>query len=253
VSTSAWLEPWSGKITVVASPSAVSGSVRTGSGSYSAQTAAAPSLAARRRPFANDTDDTGDTTGTPAGNIGGAGETGLFDPNGYCEPITVAYFDREEGPEAPQAIVDFSPQPEDAPTILALCFEANVVTYNQTAEVTAGSSAVLGAGRTARNINLLTSTGAEVDAGWIAMGLGNANNFLLDGVPGQVTPRNQLFGLPVTGFWVANFVNSAAAPGLLANYSLLSKHRASRTARSVIVVNEGIAGETITPTGFAAS
>jgi hypothetical protein len=216
-------------------------------------TSASPSLAARRRPFANDTDDTGDTTGTPAGNIGGAGETGLFDPNGYCEPINVAYYDREEGPEAPTPIVDFSPQPENAPTVLSLCFEANVVTFNQTAEVTAGASAVLGATRTARNINLTTASGADVNAGWIAMHLGNLNNFLLDGLPTQATPRNQLFGLPVTGFWVANFVNANAAPGVLANYSLLSKHRASRTAQSVIVVNEGIAGETITPTGFAAS
>jgi hypothetical protein len=112
---------------------------------------------------------------------------------------------------------------------------------------------VLGASRTARNINLLTASGTEVSAGWINMHLGNTANFLLDGLPGQVTPRNQLFGLPVTGFWVANFVNANAGPGLLANYSLLSKHRASRTAQSVIVVNEGIAGETITPTGFAAS
>ena len=211
-------------------------------------TSAVPALAARRRPFANDTDDSPE--GTAVGNIS---DTALFDPNGYCEPITVAYFDREEGPEAPLPVVDFSPQPENAPTTLSLCYEANVVTFNQTAEVTAGASAVLGAGRTARNINLTTASGADVTAGWIAMGLGNLNNFLLDGLPAQVTPRNQLFGLPVTGFWVANFVNANAAPGVLANYSLLSKHRSSRTARSVIVTNEGVAGETITPTGFAAS
>ena len=213
---------------------------------------AAPSLAARRRPFANDADDAGDATGTPPGNIG-TGETGLFDPTGYCEPITVAYFDREEGPEAPAPIVDFSPQPEGEDVTLSLCYEANVVTFNQEAEVTAGASSVLGARKTARNINLLQAGGAEVTAGWIAMGLGNNLNFLLDGTAAQVTPRNQLFGLPTTGFWAANFVNAAAAPGQLANYSLLSKHRSSRTALSVLVTNEGVAGETITPTGFAAS
>lgn len=216
-------------------------------------TSTTPSLLARRRPFFNDSDDSGDSTGSPAGNIG-AGETGLFDPNGYCEPITIAYFDREEGPEAPSPVVDFSPQPEDAPTVLSLCFEANVVTFNQTAEVTAGASAVLGATRVARNINLTTADGTDVEAGWIAMGLGDADNFLLDGVENAGSaPRNQLFGLPATGFWVANFVNANAAPGVLANYSLLSKHRASRTALSVLVVNEGSTGEIITPTGFAAS
>jgi hypothetical protein len=191
--------------------------------------------AGRRRPFANDSDDSGDTTGTPAGNVG-TGETGQFDPSGYCEPIDVSYYDREEGPEAPSAVIDFSPPPEVDQIALGLCFEANVVTFNQEAEVTAGSSAVLGSRRVARNINLTTSTGAEVTAGWVAMGLGNANNFLLDGtdLTGTV-PRNRLYGLPVTGFWAANFVNSAAAPGQLANYSLLSKHRASRDADSVLV------------------
>jgi hypothetical protein len=131
-----------------------------------------------------------------------------------------------------------------------LCYEANVVSFNQTEEVTAGATAVLGATRTARNIDLLTASGTEVTAGWVAMTLGDADNFLLDN-PGAAagTPRNRLFGLPVTGFWAANFVNTNAAPGQLANYSLLSKHRASRDTETVTVDAGGI----ITPTGFAAS
>lgn len=191
---------------------------------------------ARRRPFFNDSDDVGDTTGTPAGNIGGAGETGQFDPSGYCEPIDVDFYDREEGPEDPAAVIDFSPPPEVDQLVLSLCFEANVVTFNQEEEVTAGSSAVLGSRRVARNINLQDAGGDDVTEGWIAMGLGDTDNYLLDGtdLTGTVA-RNRLFGLPVTGFWVANFVNAAAAPGQLANYSLLSKHRASRTADSVLV------------------
>ena len=194
-----------------------------------------PNGLGRVRPFANDSDDSGDSTGTPPGNIGG-GETGLFDPSGYCEPIEVAYYDREEGPEAPAAVIDFSPPPEVDQVALGLCFESNVVTFNQEEEVTAGESAVLGSRRVARNINLQTASGEDVTAGWVAMTLGNANNYLLDGtdLTGTV-PRNQLFGLPVTGFWVANFVNANAEPGMLANYSLLSKHRASRFARGVLV------------------
>lgn len=189
---------------------------------------------ARRRPFFNDSDDTvGDTT-TTNGNV--PGDTAVFDPSGYCEPIEIDYYDREEGPEAPAAVVDFSPPPEVEQLALSLCFEANVVSFNQEAEVTAGATAVLGSRRVARNINLETASGEEVTAGWVNMHLGNTNNYLLDGtdLTGTV-PRNQLFGLPVTGFWVANFVNTNAAPGQLANYSLLSKHRASRFARSVLV------------------
>ena len=206
---------------------------------------------ARRRPFFNDSDDTGDANNSPAGNIG-AGETGQFDPSGYCEPISIDYYDREEGPDAAPAVIDFSPPPEVDQVALSLCYEANVVTFNQEAEVTAGSSAVLGARRNARNINLLTSTGTEVTEGWVAMGLGNDNNYLLDGSDFTGTvPRNQLFGLPVTGFWAANFVNAQAAPGQLANYSLLSKHRASRFARGVLVT--GTADAPIFGAAFAAS
>jgi hypothetical protein len=191
---------------------------------------------ARTRPFANDSDDTVGDTGTTNGNI--PGDPFLFDPSGYCEPISVAYYDREEGPEAPAAVVDFSPPPEVEQLALSLCFEANVVTYNQQANLEGPnpSSEVLGSRRVARNINLRTADGDDVTEGWIAMGLGDSDNYLLDGTDlTGATPRNQLFGLPVTGFWAANFVNSNAAPGQLANYSLLNKHRASRFARSVLV------------------
>lgn len=189
--------------------------------------------AGRRRPFANDSDDVADVAGTPPGN---RVDTEVFDPSGYCEPIDIDFFDREEGPEDAAAVIDFSPPPEVDQLTLSLCFEANVVTFNQEAEVTAGSTAVLGSRRVARNINLQDASGNDITEGWVGMALGNANNFLLDGtdLTGTV-PRNRLFGLPVTGFWVANFVNSAAAPGQLANYSLLSKHRASRDADSVLV------------------
>ncbi len=201
--------------------------------------------AAERRPFTDNTDDT-----DPNSNPGNANEGFVFDTNGSCEPIQVEYFDREEGPEAPAPILDFSPPVEGEEQILQLCYEANVVSFNQEEEVTAGATAVLGATRTARNIDLLTASGTEVTAGWVRMSLGDADNFLLDN-PGAVagTPRNRLFGLPVTGFWAANFVNTNAAPGQLANYSLLSRHRASRDTETVTVDAGGI----ITPTGFAAS
>ena len=201
--------------------------------------------AAERRPFTDNTDDT-----DPNSAVGNATDTLVFDPNGSCEPIEILYYDREEGPESPAPILDFSPPVEGEVSSLELCYEANVVSWNQEAEVGAGATAVLGATRTARNINLLTDTNQEVTAGWVDMQLGDDDNFLLD-APGSAagTPRNRLFGLPVTGFWAANFVNANAAPGQLANYSLLSKHRAARRTETVTVD----AGGVITPTGFAAS
>jgi hypothetical protein len=188
-------------------------------------------------PFANDGNNSGDAN--------------LFDASGYCEPITVRFFDREERePGTPPGQIDFSPEPPaDEPEGTNLCWEANVVTFNQEAEVTAGNSAVLGS-RNARNLQLANVNGSLFTEGWILMGVGNANNYLLDGdATDGVTPRNQIFGLPVTGFWAANYVSGAAAPGMLANYSVIHKHRASFTGRSVTVDGAG----TITPTGFAAS
>ena len=208
---------------------------------------------AERLPFTDNSDD----TDPPISAGGDADDTLVFDPNGSCEPISVTYFDREEGePEAAVGDVDFSPPPPDIIVPgLSLCWEVNVVTWNQQEAVTAGESLVLGSRTVARNINLTSDLDGNVfNEGWLRMDLGDDDNYLLDlGASGAgdttgAEPRNQLFGLPVTGFWAANFVNSAAAPGVLANYSTIHKHRASRDSRSVTVT-----GTTITPTGFDAS
>ncbi|MFN7784523.1 MAG: hypothetical protein ACK5PG_17540, partial [Lysobacterales bacterium] len=41
-----------------------------------------------------------------------------------------------------------------------------------------------------------------------------------------------LVGLPVTGFWVANYAGTGTA-GVLANYSVVHKHRADRLIENV--------------------
>lgn len=198
--------------------------------------------AADRLPFANDSDDSIPGTDNLA-----------FDTTGYCEDIFPRYFDREEQETGVNpGDVDFSPEPPGAdPTRLALCWEANVLTWNQSATVDSGS-AVLGS-RFARNIDLVDVDASVFNEGWIAVGIGNANNYLLDrGASGTANndgteARNQLFGLPVVGFWAANFVNGNV-DGALANYALISKHRASRDSTSV-TVNAGA----ITDTGNPAS
>jgi hypothetical protein len=179
----------------------------------------------RVRPFANDADD----------NLAGTDNL-RFDRDGYCEPISVRFFDREEATAGtPTGVIDFSPPP---PTVtqpgLNLCWEANVITFNQTAQVTAGASAVLGS-RNARNINLVDPVSGRVfTEGWLAMEIGNNNNYMLSGVPGT-DPRVQLFGLPLTGFSVTNYINGQVAGGTLANYSVIAKHRASRDIREGVI------------------
>ena len=195
------------------------------------------------------------STVSPSHDDNDSGDGFLFDVSGFCEPINVTYFDREEQETgvAP-GTVDFSPPPPSQDIVgLSLCWEANVITWNQNAEVTAGNSAILGS-RFARNIDLLDIDNAVFTEGWIAMAIGDQFNYLLDlGVSGAgddtgVEARNQLFGLPLTGFSVSNFTNANASPGVLANYSTISKHRASRDSQSVTVT-----GGVPTPTGNPAS
>ncbi len=234
--------------------------LEAGVGSTPNSTAAAVAAArALRRPFTDNADDS-DGAGqvVPAGVD--AADSLVFDPSGSCEDIALPFFDREEGPDAPAAVVDFSPPPEGDVGGLALCYETNVLTFNQEAEVTAGSSAVLGARIIANNVNLGNASGNPVNAGWATVafvsdedGDGDIDNFLLDNNGSAVTTRNQLFGLPVTGFWAANYVNTAAQPGLLANFAGVHKHRGSRFARTAIVTGEGTVTESIVTTTFAAS
>ena len=131
--------------------------------------------------------------------------------------------------------VDFSPAPTAAGT--ALCWEAQVVTFNQ------GGSAsdVLGSPLQA-NIDL-TSVGFE--SGWARIdftvdSIGNAQfNHQLptapavangqDSVPGG---GNVFLGLPATGFSVVEYVNGNIG-GALANYTGLYRHKFHRTCENI--------------------
>jgi hypothetical protein len=154
--------------------------------------------------------------------------TNVFPDNGSaCEPIGIAYWDREEQvPGTPPGSIDFSPLPEvDTPAGPALCYEAQIVTFNQEAAVTAGASLIFGS-TYASNIN--TVIGVPPNSTTANTGHARID---FDTDPGHVLTDNagtQYFGLPVTGFWSVNYVNSAAQAGKLANYSGAYRHRASR-------------------------
>ena len=76
-------------------------------------------------------------------------------------------------------------------------------------------------------VNTARSATANYTTGWGRIGFAGVGN-VLSMTNGSLTDISQYFGLPVTGFWAANYVNAAAAPGLLANYSGSYGHRASR-------------------------
>jgi hypothetical protein len=174
--------------------------------------------------------------------------TNVFRDDGQaCEEITVEYFNREEqtlgipgfcalNPTDPLCAVDFSPPPPtgSAPPITSpvLCEESNVLTFNQSGVAAGGASRVLG-GSYAKNINVRASTDPAVstlyNSGWVRVGFDDSVS--TPGVQDHILTApdsSQYFGLPATGFWAINVVNSAAQPGLLANYAGAFRHRGSR-------------------------
>jgi hypothetical protein len=113
-----------------------------------------------------------------------------FGANGACDDVTIAFYDREEQtPAGPPG--GFSPPPPGSPNP-ALCWEANIVTWN--------------------NSNLFSSTNSvnistPYQDGWGILGL----------VGGATAPIHQLIstgnqtfnGLPVVGFSTNTFYNGA--------------------------------------------
>lgn len=169
----------------------------------------------------------------------------FIDDGASCDDIGIFYRDREENsPTAPPGVVNFSPpRPGTPTTVPGLCYEANVLTFNQA--TTAGTSSIFGH-TYAHNIQAVSSGTSVYQNGWArieflgvsstvpsvaGVGLGRRNVLYVDpsiqdGTGAPVYSR--FIGLPVVGFWSVNYVNSSAAPGRLANFSGAFRHRASR-------------------------
>ena len=154
-----------------------------------------------------------------------------------CEEVTIEYWNREEQvPGSVPGSVDFSPPPPaGSPNVPAFCYEAQVVAFNQSA-VGAGQPSSIFGSTYASNINTITVSGATFTTGWakftfddpLTAGQQNVLNNAVNQVGGQA-----FAGLPVTGFWSANYTNRNVTAGVLANYSGAFRHRASR-ANAVI-------------------
>ena len=162
--------------------------------------------------------------------------TDPWDPttSNSCEEFTIRYWDREEGePTDPPGSIDFSPKPDpDDPDVLALCAEANVVSFAGSAgDVDLGSS-VLAAdpGR-----NGLTFTLEDGFAnGWARMDFTLINN-ATDPRPVLEAGENSFEGLPAVGFAVQKYVNSTLEVDgvtVLSNYAGAVTHKSSRSASS---------------------
>lgn len=136
-----------------------------------------------------------------------------------CEPITLSIYDREE--RTPRGLIDFSP-PRPGTAGPAFCFEAQVVTFNQTAS----ASAVFGStyySNISTNFTGATVTGGVFESGWVNVGFRSPNNITRPSVDGD-----RFLGLPVTGFWALSIDNANSRPGVNASYGGAFRHRGTR-------------------------
>jgi hypothetical protein len=132
--------------------------------------------------------------------------------------VVPSMYDQEEGFTSNPD--DFSPPISTQPN--ALPFEVNVISF--LTDTAAGDpSGVFGS-------LLRPNIKPYGDAGWLMLDLASGDGG--HALPGGVDPTGAdvtFNGLPVTGFMGYNVINENANPGLLANYSGLFRHRASRS------------------------
>ncbi|CAE6691527.1 hypothetical protein [Candidatus Nitrotoga fabula] len=143
--------------------------------------------------------------------------TSTFWENGACEPVDIEYYDREE---RTKVVGGFSPPPPGVNN--ALCWEANVITFND--------SNILSS---AHSVNIAIAEGFQ--NGWVRM------HFDADGQKQSSNNSNHTYyGLPVIGFMVQDFVNLNAAPGVMATYGGSFKHKYETSISGSLQVEDSI-------------
>jgi len=175
------------------------------------------------RPFTDNTN----TNTEPPGNT-------PFDLFGLCEVYAFQFWDREESPGVAATIgpIVSPPPPQGSPLAPPqLCWESNVIAFNQTLGINTPTT-IFGAEpkQGAHGLGLPESRLRSGPTGWARIEFNNPStagvfdNYL---VSQDVNPVG-IVGLPIIGFWAADYSNNGAAPGIRANYSQAHKHRLGR-------------------------
>lgn len=144
-----------------------------------------------------------------------------FRNNGSCENIRVRVYDREEA--TPQGGGLFFSPPRPGTPQNALCWEAQVVTFGQGENVTAGNPSDILGSTYFQNIN------PPFEAGWASLEFGTQSGGSFNVPELRPSDEGNVFrGLPVTGFFATNYDNGVNDSGVLANYTALFRHRTVR-------------------------
>lgn len=147
----------------------------------------------------------------------------FFWTGGSCDPVTMAVWDREEQTFTPQ--LKSSPPPPTQ-TGSSLCWEANVITFKNSAAALSDAATLLGS----KN-RLEVAAPSSFEHGWgkLSFGsplpmVGNSNiNFV-----------NETYnGLPVVGFMVQDFLNSGVTIGGLPSASAYGGNFNHKYTRSI--------------------
>lgn len=151
--------------------------------------------------------------------------TAAFGSQASCHALAIKYWDREER-STTRILIPSPPPPTQG---FGLCYEANVIGFNQSISGST-ATAILGA---AANVGGSGLSPFSFDAGWARIEFDNPSvagfQYWLPAADGQ-----SLVGQPVTGFWVTEaFGSSSMAGGYPINLGALFKHRVSRDCRQL--------------------
>jgi hypothetical protein len=181
--------------------------------------------------------------GIPAGSTYKAVRpfSNIFVKDGACETIGLAFYDQEE--QKPTGTIGFSPAPAGKSQVL--CWEANVVTFN--------NSNVLSSNQTGQNVNV-----GNYPAGWLSLtfpltpaltsNIPTAIDNIADVVGHQMGAGDGVNdetyqGLPVIGFSVQKYVNDVLVvngSSVLSNYGGNFAHKYQRTITKSAAINGGV-------------
>ncbi len=123
---------------------------------------------------------------------------------GACEPVTLQYWDREEQTQTPSTPqITFSPLPT-IPTVAgpSLCWETTVLAFGNSA--TTATPSLLGS---ANSVPMPITTPAAQN-GWLRISFTAAGQTMTSNVD-LVNGQHTFVGLPVVGFMIRDFINSA--------------------------------------------